>query len=164
MMAYVILFAGAFATNVAVAILPHEPLVIAYGRMIGVPLTAAIATAATVLAFFVDGLLFRDAIARRRPSERGVAGRLIRGFERAPFLVLSASGLTPFPAWPFKLMAFATGYPTGRYLLATALGRFPRYAVLASLGSIPLLPGWVMPAGFTIVSLGFLAAGWRRES
>lgn len=163
MLAYVGLLAGAFVTNVAIAVVPHEPLVIGYGRVIGVFETATIATIGTVLAYVVDGLLFRKMIERRKPSEHGLLGKMIRGFDRAPFLILCLSGLTPFPAWPFKLLAFASGYRTSRYLFAIAMGRFPRYALLASLGATTLFPSWVMPALCVAVSLGFLAAEWRRK-
>lgn len=153
------LFSGAFITNVAVAVLPHEPLVIWYGDRIGVLPTAVIATAGTLFACYVDRLLFYEAITRRRlGSSAGPLGTMVRGFERAPFSVLALSGLTPLPFWPFKVLAFASGYPTSRYLTAIALGRLPRYALLAWLGVALPFPSWVAPVACLAVTAWVLAA------
>src|SRR2546426_11490174 len=68
--------------------------------------------------------LFRSLIARAatRRAGRGTACRAPttppwpdRIFRRFPFTVITLSGLTPLPFFPFKALAFATGYPLGKY-------------------------------------------------
>lgn len=157
------LFGGAFVTNVAVAVLPHEPLVIWYGNQLGVALTAVIATAGTLAACYVDRLLFYRVITRRKlRASEGPLGTMMRGFDRAPFSVLAISGLTPLPFWPFKLLAFASEYPTSRYLAAIALGRLPRYALLAWLGVALPIPGWVVPAACVAVTAWMVGAHYWK--
>ncbi len=94
----------------------------------------------------------------------GIIGWLRRRFAQAPFLVLTASGLAPLPAFQFKAMAFAEHYPLGRYLAATAAGRFPRYALLAALGVVIRLPTWVLIALFIFMLLPSVGTAWKRRS
>src|SRR2546427_8540805 len=60
----VILFGYAFISNVALAVLPHEPAVIWYGPRLGVWPTTVVATAGTVAAALVDHRLFVPLIRR----------------------------------------------------------------------------------------------------
>src|SRR6266480_3403904 len=52
------LFAYAFISNVALAVVPHEPAIVWAGARLGIWTTAVIATAGTVLASWVDHLVF----------------------------------------------------------------------------------------------------------
>src|SRR5256885_7547083 len=52
------LFAYAFISNVALAVVPHEPAIVWAGARLGIWTTAVIATARTVLASCVDHRLF----------------------------------------------------------------------------------------------------------
>jgi membrane protein YqaA with SNARE-associated domain len=162
-----ILFFYAFLSNVALAVVPHEPVVIWYGTQIGVWLTAALATGGTVAASWVDHRAFVPLIARVESSRHltdGVIGAMRRWFGRAPFAVIALSGVTPLPFWPFKAMAFAHRYPLGRYLAAVAAGRFPRYALLAWLGLTVQIPAWVLIAAFALLLLPSLKViPWRRQ-
>ena len=53
-----ILFGYTFVATVALAVVPHEPMIIYYGGDYGVWTTALIATAATVASSWVDFLAF----------------------------------------------------------------------------------------------------------
>ena len=162
-----ILFLYAFISNVALAVVPHEPVVIWYGTQIGVWPTAAVATAGTVAASWVDHRVFVPLIARVGLSSQltsGAIGSLRRWFGRAPFAVIALSGVTPLPFWPFKAMAFAHRYPLGHYLAAVAAGRFPRYLLLAWFGLIVDIPGWVLVAAFVLLLLPTLKViPWQRQ-
>src|SRR6266567_1788729 len=113
-----VLFVYAFLSNVALAVVPHEPAVIWFGPRLGILATAVIATLGTVAAAWVDHRLFATAV-DRLARKRGGAIRppppppslALRWFSRAPFAVLAASGVTPLPFFPFKLLAFAARYP-----------------------------------------------------
>ncbi len=150
-----VLFAYAFFSNVALAVLPHEPVVAWYGSQLGVWLTALVATAGTVLASWVDHRVFVPLILR---ATRGrelphSARQLMRLFSRAPFAVIALSGLTPLPFFPFKALAFAARYPLERYLAAVALGRLPRYLLLAWLGATLRVPAGVLVALLLLLAL-----------
>ena len=164
------LFAYAFISNVALAVVPHEPVVVWYGPRLGIWATALVATAGTVLAAWVDHRLFLPLVqrigARRRVADPGAAPRGILGFfGRAPFAIIALSGLTPLPFFPFKAMAFTHGYPLGRYVAAVAAGRLPRYALLAWLGIVIHIPAWLLALVFVLLlipSIRMLA--WPRPT
>jgi len=181
----VTLFGYAFLSNVALAVLPHEPAVIWYGARIGVWPTTVVATAGTVLAGLVDHRVFVPLIRRAAtravpraadpgPATEGPEGprksfRAARGlprlFARAPFAVIALSGLTPLPFFPFKALAFTTGYPLGRYLAAVAARSAPRYALLAWLGVVVRLPTWLIAALFVLLLIPSMRMlPWLRPS
>jgi membrane protein YqaA with SNARE-associated domain len=162
------LFAYAFVSNVAMAVVPHEPVVIWYGARWGIWLTAVVATAGTVAASWVDHRLFASLVARAAslPGRAGeVVGTVRRLFARAPFAVIVVSGVTPLPFFPFKAVAFLARYPIGRYLAAVAAGRFPRYVILAWLGIVFEIPAWLLLTLFVLMlapSMRILL--WKRQN
>lgn len=163
----VTLFAYAFVSNVAMAIVPHEPVVLWYGARYGVWLTALVATAGTLAAAYVDHLAFVPLIRRVQHTPffaAGTVGWLRARFARAPFAVLAVSGITPLPFFPFKAMAFAEHYPLGRYLAAVAAGRFPRYLLLAWLGIVIRIPTWVLGVLLAVMLLPSVRLAWKRRS
>src|SRR5437867_5200902 len=168
----VTLFAYAFVSNVALAVLPHEPAVIWYGARFGVWPTTLVASAGTVAAALVDHQIFVPLIRRaaaRRPSRAADPGPTARGwprlFARAPFATIALSGLTPLPFFPFKALAFTTGYPLARYLVAVAARSLPRYALLAWLGVAVRLPTGLLVALFVPLRIPALRTlPWPRPS
>ncbi len=147
------LFAYAFLSNVALAVVPHEPAVLWAGPRLGVWPTALAATAGTVLAAWVDHALFVPLVTRLEERRGAAPGRLQRWFARAPFAILAASGLTPLPFFPFKALAFTARYPLGRYCGAVAAGRLPRYLLLAWLGVAVHLPTALIIALFVLLMI-----------
>ena len=162
----IILLAYAFMSNLALALVPHEPVVVWYGARIGAWSTATVATAGTVLASWVDHRVFVPLITRATRDRElpRLAGVLMALFNRAPFTVIAISGLTPLPFFPFKALAFAARYPLGRYLAAVAAGRLPRYLLLAWLGAAFNVPFWALAAVFLLLALPSLHLLGRRRS
>jgi len=149
------------------AIVPHEPVVLWYGARYGVWLTSLVATAGTLAAGWVDHRLFVPLIRRVEHTPffaEGTVGWLRARFAHAPFAVLAVSGITPLPFFPFKAMAFAEHYPLGLYLAAVAVGRFPRYLLLAWLGIVIRIPTWVLVVLFAVMLLPSLRLAWTRRS
>ncbi len=163
-----VLFAYAFLSNVALAVVPHEPVVIWYGANWGVWSTAVVATAGTAVASVVDHRVFVPLVGRVAMQPMfvgGMVGKIRRLFSRAPFAVLALSGLTPLPAFPFKAVAFAERYPRGRYVAAVVAGRFPRYVLLAWLGLVLTVPNWVFVGLFLLMLLPSLRTWiWKQQS
>ncbi len=112
-----LLFGYAFLSNVALAFLPHEPVVIWYGARLGVWPTSLVASAGTVLAAVVDHRVFVpliERIAARRARVRGATWPE-RVFARFPFAILALSGLTPL-AWLFAALFALLLIPSLRML------------------------------------------------
>jgi membrane protein YqaA with SNARE-associated domain len=162
----IVLFLYTFASNVALAVVPHEPVIIWYGAYAGVWITAAVATVGTLSASWMDHRVFAPVLMRgstNRALAVGAVGAARRWFSRAPFATIAVSGVTPLPFWPFKLLAFAEGYPLTRYLIAVATGRFPRYVLLAWLGVTIPIPGWILATVFLLLLLPSLRMiPWQR--
>lgn len=52
-------------------------------------------------------------------------------FDRAPFATLTAASFLPIPIDFVRLLAISQGYPRHKFVLASAVGRWPRYFLLA---------------------------------
>lgn len=80
-------------------------------------------------------------------------------FATAPFQTVVIFAFTPLPFWVARAVAILRGYPLRKFLLATALGRFPRYLVYAWLGELLHVPAlWL---GAVIFGTTAIAVGWR---
>src|SRR5213596_957901 len=70
------LFAYAFISNVALAVVPHEPAIVCAGARLGIWTTAVIATAGTVLASWVDHRIFVPLVTRLQAQRDRKSTRL----------------------------------------------------------------------------------------
>lgn len=146
-------------SNMAISLLPHEPMLLMYGARSNLWLGAAAATLGTVIAGWFDHRIFVPALNVKRIAgykQTGLYQRVMALFVRAPFAALVIAGVSPIPFFPFKLLAFSGGYSLPRYLGAVALGRFPRYLILLWVGAAFRIPPWILVAA---ALLGFSAYG-----
>ncbi|NOZ20800.1 MAG: VTT domain-containing protein [Planctomycetes bacterium] len=58
----------------------------------------------------------------------------VRWFDKAPFLILSAATFLPISVDVVRLLAISRRYSRKRFALATFVGRWPRYIILALIG------------------------------
>src|SRR2546426_2758980 len=108
-----LLFDYAFLSNIALAVVPHEPAIIWYGPRLGVWATTLVATAGPMLAALVGHRVFAPLI--RRMAQRRLGSSPLsatrRGgqgggtwpqalFQPLPLAPLRPSGLTPPPVFP----------------------------------------------------------------
>ena len=70
--------------------------------------------------------------------------RSVQYFARAPFVSVIVFAFTPLPFWAARGLAILRGYPLGLFLLATALGRWPRFFLYAWLGYALHVPALVL--------------------
>lgn len=95
----------------------------------------------------------RAAWLRRHPGVR----KSVEHFARAPFTSVVVFAFTPLPFWVARGLAVLRRYPLGPYLLATTLGRWPRFFLYAWLGSAVRIPVGVLLAvivGGVVVAVG----------
>jgi membrane protein YqaA with SNARE-associated domain len=162
----VLLFAYAFLSNIALAVVPHEPAIVWYGPRLGVWTTTIVATAGTMLAAVVDHRVFAPLIGRMARRSGSSSLSPVRApwperlFRRFPCGTIALSGLTPLPFFPFKALAFATGCPAGKYTAAVGARCLPRYALLAWLGAAVQVPVWIMVALFALLMVPSLRMVW----
>lgn len=160
----IVLFLYSIPSNSAVSVFSHEVALLDYGSHQPLLVTVLSATLGTLVAGWLDWNVFVPLLdAERIRAFRG--NRLYRHavdrFARAPFLVLVVAGLTPVPFFPFKFLAFSTGYPLARYLAALTLARAPRYLAFAWLGRELPIPTWLL-IGLFLAMLGVAASNHAR--
>ncbi len=125
---------------------PIAPLLPATYELTLVPLGTlypplGIAVVGTLVILYVEYLnyqLYRSAVGTRalRPVRESRAFVfVVRLFNSAPFFAIWLCAWSPLPYWAVRLVAPTAGYPLGRYLLATSIGRLPRLWVFAALGT-----------------------------
>jgi uncharacterized membrane protein YdjX (TVP38/TMEM64 family) len=116
----------------------YEPILMLFGRLYSPILLGLIGTAANLVAEYLNYQLFRELLARRALDRMTKDPRLLRVvglFNLRPFLVTWFVSWSPFPDWTIRILAPLSGYPIRRWLLAMALGRFPRFWLIAWLGT-----------------------------
>lgn len=148
---YLYLAFYAIPANTAISLFPHEPVVIYYGKFADIWLTGLSALAGTLVAAWMDHSVFVPVLnleGRQKYKESELYRKAARWFSKYPFGTLVVAGATPIPFWPFKILSFSLHYPLWRYMAAVAVGRFPRYVVLAWLGMVLEVPKWLLVALF----------------
>jgi len=154
---YLYLVFYAIPANSAVSVFPHEPVVIWYGSMGSIWWTALAASTGTLIAGYLDHSVFTPVMNLKGLTgykEKGWYQKAARLFVKYPFAVLVVTGFTPIPFFPFKFLSFSVQYPQMKYLLALVTGRFPRYVLLAYVGSFFEIPIWAMFAFFgTVIAI-----------
>lgn len=149
-----LLFLYSIPANTAISVFPHEPVLLYYGKFADLTMVAALATAGTLVAAYLDHRIFVPVLNLRKLNQyKGSRWyqKAVDYFRRYPFATLLVTGFTPIPFFPFKFMAFSVHYPMGRYLLANAVARFPRYWLLAWVGAAFQIPNWLLVAFVAVV-------------
>jgi membrane protein YqaA with SNARE-associated domain len=157
---YLYLVFYAVPANSAVSVFPHEPVVIYFGSAGNIWYTAIAASIGTLIAGFLDHSVFVPVMNLQSLSsykDKGWYQRIAKLFMRFPYLVIVVTGFTPIPFFPFKFLAFSVHYPLWKYLGALLTGRFPRYVMLAWVGSLLEIPTWALFAFFGVVVLVYAA-------
>jgi uncharacterized membrane protein YdjX (TVP38/TMEM64 family) len=109
---------------------------------------------AAVFDYFFVRRVFRIAALDRLRARR-LFSRVEAVAKVAPFLTILVFAVLPLPFVIVRVMMPITGYPLPRYAAATALGRIPRFYVLALFGQVFDVPNWVLGA----VLVGALVLG-----
>lgn len=145
-----------------------EPILMLFGRLYAPLLVAAIATLGGLYIEFLNYHLYGKLLSlngARRFRESRAVRFLQRLFGRAPFFTVWVCAWTPLPFWGARVLATMSDYPIGRYLLAAALGRLPKFWFFAALGlywglSDALLLG--IAGGTALLATGLWLIGRRR--
>jgi membrane protein YqaA with SNARE-associated domain len=143
-----------------------EPVLMAYGRLYPPLAVAVIATAASVavetLNYIAYGYLLRT---QRLAGARRASSRLTALFARRPFLACLLVASTPLPDWTARVLGAFAHYPARRYIAAIAVGRMPKFWLLATVGQAldfgrPAL--LAVAAGTVLLTCASLARRWFR--
>jgi membrane protein YqaA with SNARE-associated domain len=117
--------------------IPTLPPIAFVSKIFHPVLVSAVGALGTCIANLNDyailGWLFRH---RRVRKIRDVQTyrKFLTLFDRYAFLTMAAASFLPIPVDVVRLMAISRAYTYWKYLLATFVGRFPRYLIIAYLG------------------------------
>lgn len=124
-----------------------EPIVIEAGKFADPWSVSAVALGGYMYTEYVNWHLYAWVLQRDKAAwlrrQRWVQ-RSVEYFSRAPFASVVVFAFTPLPFWVARGLAILRRYPLGPYLLATAVGRWPRFFLYAWLGSAVRIPAWVL--------------------
>ena len=142
--------------------LPHEPGILYFASIYDPIWIALVATVASCITSFADYAMVEAAM--KHPRIGGVRNtRLfrwaVRWMKRWPFAIVVVFSLTPLPITVIRILAPASSYPIARYIVAQAIGRFPRFLLLAWLGNRFHFPSWVLIAMFGALLAAFWLSG-----
>jgi len=153
-------------SHMFVSPLPHEPALLYFAKSYSATLCALASLAGCLVAGMWDYWLFVPLMhhprVRSKYANVGFYQKSVRLFRRSPFWALVFAGATPIPFYPVKFLSICDRYPLKRYLLALAVGRTPRYWVLAYLGYVFGFPNWSLVA-LALMFVVFTVIQTRRE-
>jgi len=161
------IFFYSIPSNCAIAVFPHEPVLIWYGKTVNLWELTIAATLGTILAGYIDYKFFSPLLNTQftasKYKTKSFYRKAYKWFYKVPFIALVVAGFSPIPFFPFKFMVYSSKYPYWRYLTAIAISRFPRYYLLALAGFAFKIPDWIIFGSF-FVMLGIVyykkVIGW----
>ena len=149
-----VLFLYSFPAEFLIAIVPHEPVILFFGKFYA-PLTVAlISVAGTLLTeamnYSVIKYMTGSALYKKLSRNKAVA-KLIGLFNKKPFVVLLIAGFTPVPFYPFRFLVVMARYSVWKYLLAVFLSRTPRFFLLSLVGQAFQIPDSLLVIFFVVI-------------
>lgn len=153
----------------------YEPILMIFGRLYPPVVIGLTGIVSVVYVEFLSYHLHAKILHSRKLEvlrEHPVVQRLIPLFRRVPFFTVWLCSWSPLPYWSVRILAPLAGYSVPRYLLATFLGRFPRFWFFAALGGLPIPSSVFVPIMILAIggALGFVFVrplsrairnGWR---
>jgi len=149
-----VLFLYCFPAEFLIAIVPHEPVLLFFGKFYA-PLTVALVSiAGTLLTEALNYSVFKyltDSALYKKLSQKKAVSKLIDLFNKMPFVVLLIAGFTPVPFYPFRFLVVMARYPIWKYLLAIFLSRTPRFFLLSLAGQAFQIPNSLLVIIFVVL-------------
>lgn len=149
-----VLFFYSFPSEFLIATVPHEPVLLYFGKFYH-PLTVAlVAIPSTLLTETLNYSVFKyitDLKIFARLKGKKIVQKTIRFFNKAPFWTLWVAGITPIPFYPLRFLVVIARYPMYKYIVAVFFSRFPRFVILAYIGYKIQIPDYLLVALFVIL-------------
>lgn len=128
----------AIPAHLLISFLPHEPYLFAVAKDFSPKVIASVGVLACSIAIVLDYWLIGWFVSRQLVRETFDQSRAYeiaqRIFRKAPFLLVAGSAFAPVPFYPVKILAIANDYSVVRFVIAMAIGRWPRFLLLAMAG------------------------------
>lgn len=149
-----VLFFCSFPAEFLIAVVPHEPILLYFGKFYS-PLTVAlVASGGTLLTEILNYSAFKfitDLKIFKKIHHRKTVNKIVELFNKSPFIALWLAGFTPIPFYPFRFLVVLARYPIAKYILAVFLSRTPRFYILAFVGHAVKIPDYLLIILFIIL-------------
>ena len=149
-----VLFFYSFPSEFMVGLLPHEPVLLYYGRYFSPLIVAVVAVISTVMAEALNYSFFGFIHGTRifeRVKKKKATVKIVTLFNKAPFTAILVAGFTPLPFFPVRFLVVMGNYPVMKYLLGVFLSRAPRFYILAQVGNMFDIPGIALVILFAVL-------------
>ncbi len=149
-----VLFFYSFPAEFLISTVPHEPVLLYFGKFYGPLSVALVAISGTLLTEMLNYSAFKyiaDLKIFIKLREKKAVQKTIKFFKKAPFLTLWVTGISPIPFYPLRFLVVLACYPWFKYILAVFLSRFPRFVILAYVGHKIQIPDYLLVALFVIL-------------
>jgi len=164
-----IFFMGYMVVSNSFLALPHEPLLLYFGKIYGWVWPVLVAIIPTVIGSYLDYQIFdplRNLSVLKRMQNQRWYQKIFHYFSLYPFTTIVVFALTPLPFYIVRVLSIFGAYPARRYVQAVLLGRIPRYLFLAAGGKLLNMENkliiFVAFAVFVIYAAGFLYRKYRK--
>ena len=154
-----ILFFYSLPAEFLLATIPHEPVILYFGKFFPPLKVALVAGAGTLLAEAFNYSIFHyiSLLSRfQKMRHTKFVQKIVDLFNRAPFPALLVAGFTPVPFYPFRFLVVLAHYPLVKYLFAILLARTPRFFLIALIGYAFKIPDYLLLALFVGLILAAL--------
>jgi len=155
------LYIYSIPSHVYISFLPHEPVLLYYGKSFNIFAAVTAATLGTLIAGFIDYETLTPLLKMKKIKGlyygKQFYKKSVDFFYKFPFLMLVIAGFSPIPFYPFKFLSIASDYPESKYLIALFVGRTPRYFLLIWLGYTFKISNWILILAFGVM---IIWGGW----
>lgn len=149
-----VLFFYSFPSEFLIALVPHEPMLLYFGKYYP-PLTVAlVGVLGTVMTEALNYSVFKfvsDLSLFRKVHQKKAVTKIINLFKRAPFTAIWVAGFTPVPFYPIRFLVVLSRYSVWKYLLGVFLSRAPRFYILAFVGHQINIPDYLLVLLFVVL-------------
>ena len=142
-----VLFFYSFPAEFLIAIVPHEPMLLYFGKFYAPLTVAAVAILSTLMTEAINYSVFKfvtDLNFFQKIQSTKTISKIINLFRRAPFTAILVAGFSPVPFYPIRFLVVMSKYPTWKYLSGVFLARTPRFFLLALIGHEINIPDYLL--------------------
>jgi len=142
-----ILFLHAFPSNFIVGIVPYDPVIIFFARYYSPFYLVVISVTSYLLVEGINYSVLRfisNAKFMLKIHHKNFVNRIIKLFDKAPFVALFIAGFLPVPFYPFRLLVVLARYPLMKYLFSVLLSKALRMYLLVILGNLIHIPDYII--------------------
>ncbi|MBN1294732.1 MAG: VTT domain-containing protein [Candidatus Latescibacteria bacterium] len=150
----IVLFFYSFPSEFLIGLIPHEPVLLYYGKFYSPFTVAIVSVISTVLAEGINYSVFRfvsDTNLFEKMQRKKSVRKTVELFNRAPFIAILVAGFTPIPFFPVRFLVVMGHYPVLKYMLGVFVSRAPRFYLLALIGYTFKIPGIVLIILFIVL-------------